>query len=800
MEQQQLFILPGPPSTLPKLPASTTQTTKTPSKKRTRSYKTPEYIKCSKFELRDERALCDNKFQQLIYLWEQLPSFEKKKANFPRRYTKKQWSGKFRRRRKHAAPGVESITKVLLGPNRSPAQWPNCNRYTEATCEHLLRIFPGDQKRELVGVQYLYDQTGQELLSIAKTREQLEEDEDQQEEDSHEDEGFVEMPLVTPPEETALLPPPEETAPRPPPETAPMPILHIPSEAEYRQMTMDTVLGPDNIPGYDKVLNFAKFLVELRDERNLCDNKVQQLIYMWEQLSRFEKKRTNFPRRYTKKQWSGKFGGRRKHVAPGSSPRTQSKPSAVAKLQQIHRGHLSIRDVYGLDDVLSSGFSTTSDRYNKEEKEQEHKILLQGKDMPKPPMTASGLPDARQKPVVLPSSEAPMFTFQNPAVLLAWRIRGRIGRGKCLPIAIRLRSTSTATNYASTRNHNAQISCHNGAAAIVHPSWTTLNPSNIISINNSNNKNTFKKRPRSYKTPEYIKCSKCGQNRKKNLKTITLSFELRDERALCDNKFQQLIYLWEQLPSFEKKRTNFPRRYTKKQWSGKFRRRRKHVAPGVESITKLSSPRTQSKSSAVAKLQQIHRGHLYNKEEKEQEHKILLQGKDMPKPPMTASGLPEARQKPVVLPSSEASKFTFQNPAVLLAWRIRGRIGRGKNLLHTANKKRVVDVSTTYLLASEYLQCPSCKRKVIAWNHNIICQLDIAKQHVFPCILTSMKACDLKVVRLLRERGLGNSSSQIQKKLHEGHSEDWISKTAHYLSDCMALMKASSSGLVADFT
>ncbi|WAR14623.1 hypothetical protein MAR_004728 [Mya arenaria] len=147
MEQQQLFILPGPPSTLPKLPASTTQTTKTPSKKRTRSYKTPEYIKCSKFELRDERALCDNKFQQLIYLWEQLPSFEKKKANFPRRYTKKQWSGKFRRRRKHAAPGVESITKVLLGPNRSPAQWPNCNRYTEATCEHLLRIFPGDQKR-----------------------------------------------------------------------------------------------------------------------------------------------------------------------------------------------------------------------------------------------------------------------------------------------------------------------------------------------------------------------------------------------------------------------------------------------------------------------------------------------------------------------------------------------------------------------------------------------------------------------------------------------------------------------------
>ncbi|XP_053376673.1 uncharacterized protein LOC128547652 [Mercenaria mercenaria] len=53
--------------------------------------------------------------------------------------------------------------------------------------------------------------------------------------------------------------------------------------------------------------------------------------------------------------------------------------------------------------------------YNKEDKEQEQKVLLQGINMPKPPMTASGLPEARQKPAVLPSSEAPRFTFQNPS-------------------------------------------------------------------------------------------------------------------------------------------------------------------------------------------------------------------------------------------------------------------------------------------------------------------------------------------------------------------------------------------------
>lgn len=79
------------------------------------------------------------------------------------------------------------------------------------------------------------------------------------------------------------------------------------------------------------------------------------------------------------------------------------------------------------------------------------------------------------------------------------------------------------------------------------------------------------------------------------------------------------------------------------------------------------------------------------------------------------------------------------------------------------NKLRsVLDVSSTYLLATEYMSCPRCKRKVISWSWNIIQQLDIAKQRAFPCILTAKKACDLKVVKLLRERGLGNSCSKIQ--------------------------------------
>ena len=77
------------------------------------------------------------------------------------------------------------------------------------------------------------------------------------------------------------------------------------------------VLGPDNVPGYDKVLDLSEFLVQLRDERALTFEQVNTLTSLWNKLSEFDKKRTVFPRRYTQKPWSGKFGGRGKHVAPG---------------------------------------------------------------------------------------------------------------------------------------------------------------------------------------------------------------------------------------------------------------------------------------------------------------------------------------------------------------------------------------------------------------------------------------------------------------------------------------------------
>ncbi|KAK3729301.1 hypothetical protein QZH41_011429, partial [Actinostola sp. cb2023] len=110
--------------------------------------------------------------------------------------------------------------------------------------------------------------------------------------------------------------------------------------------------------------------------------------------------------------------------------------------------------------------------------------------------------------------------------------------------------------------------------------------------------------------------------------------------------------------------------------------------------------------------------------------------------------------------------------------------------------RQVVDIDSCYNLAAEYLECKNCKRKVISWSPAIVKQLDMGHQLQFPVLLTYQYACDIRVIRLLRQRGLGNSSTQLQKKLTEEHSEKYMQRTAHYLTECKYFATASRSGLI----
>ena len=109
----------------------------------------------------------------------------------------------------------------------------------------------------------------------------------------------------------------------------------------------------------------------------------------------------------------------------------------------------------------------------------------------------------------------------------------------------------------------------------------------------------------------------------------------------------------------------------------------------------------------------------------------------------------------------------------------------------------MLDLDSFYNLASEYLVCSNCKRKVIAWRLPVVKQLDVGHRRQFRLIVTYNYACDMRVVCLLRQRGLGNSSTQLQKKLTEQHNESWLNHVAHYLTDCQTFVEASKRNLVA---
>ncbi|KAJ8364716.1 hypothetical protein SKAU_G00135470 [Synaphobranchus kaupii] len=106
--------------------------------------------------------------------------------------------------------------------------------------------------------------------------------------------------------------------------------------------------------------------------------------------------------------------------------------------------------------------------------------------------------------------------------------------------------------------------------------------------------------------------------------------------------------------------------------------------------------------------------------------------------------------------------------------------------------RRVLDIDGWYLMATEYLECRRCQKKVAGWSQGILSQLDPAHRCQFPAILTYKLSCDLRVMRLLRERALGNSATQLYTKLCEGHSEAWMRRSMQYLGECKHFLATGS--------
>lgn len=84
--------------------------------------------------------------------------------------------------------------------------------------------------------------------------------------------------------------------------------------------------------------------------------------------------------------------------------------------------------------------------------------------------------------------------------------------------------------------------------------------------------------------------------------------------------------------------------------------------------------------------------------------------------------------------------------------------------------------------------------QIISWSDGVLNQLDNTMRARFPCILTARYACDMRIVRLLRQRTLGNSSSTVRKQVDEEHGEAYLLNLQKYLEHYNTFKKSSSRG------
>ncbi|KAM9699274.1 uncharacterized protein ACNS7B_006892 [Menidia menidia] len=103
--------------------------------------------------------------------------------------------------------------------------------------------------------------------------------------------------------------------------------------------------------------------------------------------------------------------------------------------------------------------------------------------------------------------------------------------------------------------------------------------------------------------------------------------------------------------------------------------------------------------------------------------------------------------------------------------------------------RRVLDVDRIYNMVTETLLCGKCKASHVSWSQVVLQQLDLAHRSEFRVILTQKYACDVRVIRFLRERGLGNSPTRVLKQLRENHTEEWLHRVGRYATECESFIE-----------
>ncbi|XP_051250998.1 uncharacterized protein LOC127360601 isoform X1 [Dicentrarchus labrax] len=198
---------------------------------------------------------------------------------------------------------------------------------------HLNRFIPG----ELLGMEYLYNQTGKTLSPVLQNPEEEDRLVEEVSDEDVQDEGFEEeiteditVPVLEEDDPCRHLenrPSPLMTSPQAsPPQASPSP-ADLPStsseaaresENNLSDEAQGAVIGPDGIAGWDKVQDLAAYLVGLREASYLTELQVIQVIQLWTALPEGDKELVDYQPRHQQRLTSGCFKApKRSGVTPG---------------------------------------------------------------------------------------------------------------------------------------------------------------------------------------------------------------------------------------------------------------------------------------------------------------------------------------------------------------------------------------------------------------------------------------------------------------------------------------------------
>ncbi|KAM4588669.1 uncharacterized protein PAE49_003081 [Odontesthes bonariensis] len=173
---------------------------------------------------------------------------------------------------------------------------------------------------ELLGMEYLYSQTGNTLTPVLQSPEEEDRLVEAVSDEDVRDEGFEEETFndITVPElheddlsrdlenrPSSLMTSPQASPPQAPPSPADLPSTSrdggqhaVAGPSALPDTSQGAVFGPDGIAGWDKVQDLASYLVGLREASYLTELQVTQVIQLWTALPEGDKERVNYPPRH----------------------------------------------------------------------------------------------------------------------------------------------------------------------------------------------------------------------------------------------------------------------------------------------------------------------------------------------------------------------------------------------------------------------------------------------------------------------------------------------------------------------